>query len=205
MTVTAVSVWKRCAAVAVALVALLGLAAPAQAAVPTPESATVTVAVTMVVGYNINIHFGNIDGSNPQLTQAWAVGTIVRNGVYVSNVDGSYPLQEYIQNESNYWVDISVSCSNSYSWTVGPNVGTNIFKMEARVNGGLHSNAYVSVDTPVFDHINNLASTGLLGPGHVDAAARILLRLSAPSDITRGAGLQQSITVTYTASADNGD
>ncbi len=172
-------------------------------AVPAAAVDNVTVAVTVTVGYDIAAHFGTSTGASPQTSQTWAIGTITRNGVYLSDTHGTIPGQEYIQNESNYWVDIEASCGNSFSWTVGSAVGTNVFKMEGRVNGGLHSNAYVSLHTAVTDFVNNLGAKNLVGA--TDSCARMLLRLSAPSNITQGAGFQQSVTVTYTVSVDNGD
>jgi hypothetical protein len=156
-----------------------------------------TVTVTLTIPATISVVWCDNAGANDSTTaQTWALGSVALATPYVSDTQGTQPVLKYIQNLSNASVDIAAVCSNSTSWSVvtpGALGSANQFAMESNHTAG----AYSSLHASVTDFIDDLAFNAFSG--------QILLRLTTPTSITIGGGLTQTITVTYTASADNGD
>lgn len=157
-------------------------------------SEALTVNVTFTIASSVDVDWSDNGATTADTAQTWAAGTLALSGTYVSDTDGVAPTLQYIKNNgSNAAVDISAVCGNSTSWSVGAAAGANTFQMEAKVGAG----SYVSLESAQADIINNLASNGTSG--------KIVLRLKTPTSITVGGGLSQTVAVTFTATADNGD
>lgn len=156
-----------------------------------------TVTVTLTIAADISVVWTDAPGTDDVTTaQTWALGSVALATPYLSSTQGTIPVRRYIQNLSNASVDIAVVCSNSTSWSVvavGALGSANQFAMESNHTAG----AYSSLHASVTDFIDDLANNALSG--------QILLRMTTPTSITLGGGLTQTITVTYTATADNGD
>jgi len=171
---------------------------------------TVTIADDLDVTWCLSDGTGDSDSA-----QTWALGTKNIATTYVTATDGTAPTLQYIQNNStNCQVDISASCSNSYSWTAVAAVGAaNQFRLRGKVANSVGyaagppkvagGSAYASYHTSVADVIDNLCpvAEGV----NTSVSGKVELELVTPTTITRGGGLQQTIVVTYVATADNAD
>lgn len=175
-----------------------------------------TINVTVMIADDVNVTWcDNLGANDSDAAQVWALGTKAIATTYVTASDGTPPTLQYIQNVgTNSQVDISASCSNSYSWTAVAAVGAaNQFRLRGKVadsvgysagppviSGG---SAYASYHTSQTDIIQNLCpvAEGV----NTSVSGLVELELITPTTITRGGGLSQTIVVTYVASADNGD
>jgi len=156
-----------------------------------------TVTVTLTIAADISVVWcDNTGASDITTAQSWALGSVALAAAYISDTQGTPPVRRYIQNLSNAAVDIAAVCSSSTSWSVVDiaSIGSaNQFAMESNHTAG----AYRTLHASYADFIGNLANNAVSG--------QILLRITTPTTITLGGGLTQTITVTYTATADNGD
>lgn len=184
--------------------ALLPVAALAAATAFTNDLAAVddlTVSVTMTIAATLDIRWCASDGTGESTAaQSWALGTIALSSVNQSNgasPEGTQPTLRYIENFSNCTVDISAECSDTASWTAESAAGANQFKMEANLANG----AYTTLDPVAVDDFIELAEHAT----NTVRSSEIGLQFTAPSSITLGAGVTQTITVTFTATADTGD
>jgi len=155
------------------------------------------VDVSVTIAANINVVWCASDGTGDVTTnQTWTLPTAAIATTYVTGTDGTAPTLRYLQNNAtNCEIDVAATVANSYSWNRAAAVGTvNEFRMRTQVNAGGYS---VLSGTGV-QVINNLAVAAV-------TAGVIDLELVTPTTINKGAGLTQLITVTFTASADDGD
>ena len=185
------------------LISVAALAAAASLGGQVQAATALTVNVTLTIDATIDVNWCLTSGAGDDATaQAWVLGaSIPLNTAHQSTgtgADGTAPVARFIENNSNATVDIAVVCGNSTNWNVGPTAAANVFMMQAKIDAG---GTYVSIDTSVNDWINNLAH-------HAASTVRsgeVFLQLTTPSSITVGGGRQQTIVVTFTASADSGD
>lgn len=169
------------------------------------------VNVTVTIAASISVTWCDSAGNNDTTTaQTWAIGNATIAGIYDTDTandpptageywangagtDAGVPTYAYIQNLSNTAVDVDLTCANSANWNCEAAAATNAFRMRASVDGGTAWNA--------LDDVTAWEAHNALGNGALTGA--ILLELSAPTFVTAGLGVQQTIVVTATASVDN--
>ncbi len=204
--------------------ALLAVAGATSAHAAT-TSQNLVVNVTMIIESNISVVWCDSAGLNDVITaQTWALGICTRSEVVVSSstdVSKSRTAQplRYIQNlTTDTEVDVSAMCTDSANWTVGqdPTVipaNSNTFAMdvmsESDVSGAPQALAYSRfanasggplAPTVMMDVVDNLGISGA-----ADVSQELLLQMTLPTRVTSGANVVQTVTVTFTAAADNGD
>lgn len=185
------------------LISVAALAAAASLGGQVQAATALTVNVTLTIDATIDVNWCLTSGAGDDpAAQSWILGaTIPLSTAHESagtGLDGTTPVARFIENNSNATVDIAVASGNSTNWNVAAAAGVNEFKMEAKLNQG---GTYVSIASSVNDWINNLAHHA----GSTVRSGEVFLQLTTPSSITIGGGRQQTIVVTFTASADSGD
>ena len=163
------------------------------------QASTATVNVTLTIDAVLSINWCDTTGVTESfLAQTWAMGTGIALNTAYHTVGASpratIPALRFIENKSNCVVDIAAVSSASTNWAVGSAVGTNTFVMEASLNSGTYATIHASVANFIADLPNHA--------GNTLRSTEIGLQLTTPNAVTIGGGRQQTITVTFTATAD---
>lgn len=152
----------------------------------------VQVNCTLTIAGSISLTFCDNAGANASTTAvAWALGAATTSATYVAGTNGSLTpaTSTHLRNLSNTTVDIDGTVSDSASWTAENAASANQFRMRGQINGLGYITLVEGAQTEV---INGLTVAANQVPW--------LLELATPTSITVGGGIQQTITVTFTAS-----
>lgn len=149
----------------------VGMVIGATQAAAQEDQITVTVTVPTVLSVSLS-------------PDTWAIGNVA-----LSETAETEPDYFTATNNGNVTEDFSIVSGNSTNWTCGAAAGNNTFAMEAK--GGDLGDTWTAINTSKTLETDLVKTTGSVPFG---------LRFSAPTDTTF-IGVQQSITITVTASA----